>query len=448
MRPVTTDLRALLAAGHFEVWARLYLPDPTAADRTVADSLVATMGGDGDKLLRGTISESLDAPVMSAEFTVARGATASVSFAPLIGASALNANGTLLRPATAVRLTVACVAPETTPVDADFVELFTGRVDTVDFAGDPDGIVLHCRDTWSRALDLVRPTGAKFGTEAGRRADLVIWDILTAFVLADLPDLTFGDATVGSSTSDTIYVPVDPTFLATETWWDAGSVLEQMRSYAQFMGWDLRGRYTADGTFPLTLYEPARTTTTADATFGPDEYTAVPQGAIDLSDVRNVVEVLYPPDYQGVEVFDEASLEAYGYRFMRLPEDRASAIDTESQATDMADAILADLKDPPLDMTVETLLFWPAQLNDYYTFAANGELWDVDQSAAVLALTHTLEGGHGATSFTLKGKPCAAYRAWLGGERRRVHTALTDPPTTGEFPEGTIWCKTSDVSFP
>jgi hypothetical protein len=426
VRSLTGPELALIQGTHFEIHARLLLsPD----GGTFTD--LATMSATGGDLLRATISGTVDAPLLTAEFTVHRG-RGSDQMAPLLGSSTVNTSGPVLRPGAVVKLETACVAPGASPAVGDWKEVFLGLIDDVDSASDPDGIVLSCRDFWCIALDMWNMGNNTFGAAGGQPMADTILDILQAE--SRFPGVTI--TVVGTPTFQVEPYPTDP-----------ASKLEQMRLVAQQPGWDLRGRYTSGGEWQLTLYEPDRALATVHATFTPSEYLAIPRAVQSRADVRNYVTVAYPPDYALVVAEDTTSQGLYTYLPMRLAEDSQSNIDTETEAQALADAILSDLKDPPLDLDLQTLYFWPVELNDVHTYAANGVVFDTDQTLAVFAYQHVLEGGHGTTTFTTKGRPVTQYRRWVAqeGPRRMTHVSPNDPPATGTFREGALWCVVDDT---
>jgi hypothetical protein len=429
MRSITGPELAIIQGAHFEVHARLSLRDDSAGEVDFTD--IASMSATGGDLLKATVSGTIDAPLLTAEFAVHRG-RGTDQLAPLLASSSVNALGPRLRPFVTVKLETACVAPGTTPVSGDWKEVFFGLVDDVDSASDPDAILLSCRDFWAIALDMWNMENHTFGLPGGQPLADAVLDVLQAE--SRFPGVAI--EVVGTPTFQLKTYPTDP-----------GSKLELMRILVQQSGWDLRGRYNSSGEWALTLYEPDRALTVGSlVTFTPSQYLAIPRAVQSLADVRNYWEVAYYDTATSTVEIKTAengtSITLYGFRPARIAEDAQQGIDTGTEAQAYADAILADTSEPPLDLELQTLYFWPVELNDVHTYEANDTVFDANQVLAVLAYQHTLEGGHGTTTFTTRGAPATQYRRWIaqeGGPARLTHVSTNDPPATGTFREGALW---------
>jgi hypothetical protein len=165
----------------------------------------------------------------------------------------------------------------------------------------------------------------------------------------------------------------------------------------------------------------AGTDLAVDRTFTADEYYKLNKLSISRAGIRNVVRVQYgqrPEDRTSVEVDDSASIAKYGRRFMEVAEASTSQIDSLTEARSMADAILDDLKEPTADHVAEQPYFWPVELGDYYTYAANGVHYDSDQSLAVVGYQHVFQDGRTRTIISTRGTPSGGADAWLSLEAR------------------------------
>ena len=161
--------------------------------------------------------------------------------------------------------------------------------------------------------------------------------------------------------------------------------------------------------------------TSVDYTVGPDRYYDVAGLKISRAGVRNVVRVKYGVsqlDRTTIEVSDAASIAKYGRRWMEIAEGGTSQIDTESEATQMANAILGDLSEPDADQSVEMPYLWTADLGDFVRFEANGYHYDSDQDLAVLGFSHVLSGDRSRTTLSCRGKPSGGSKRWLALEAR------------------------------
>lgn len=224
------------------------------------------------------------------------------------------------------------------------------------------------------------------------------------------------------------------------------------------IGWAMEERLQSDGSWALELYEPDRTQTTPDFTFEPAQIVSYGRYALDHTTIRNQIEVFWGdapnpdivgyPDRQrvfrcdattpahtrlhdGATVVANSSMDpdVWGPRFATFTEGSSSLIQNETQAIAFADAALADLSDPVLWADVVLpFVFWPAELNDYYRFKADGVRSNSDQDLAVQGITFEISEGGGRTTLQCKGKPGLPKRVWLGMEGR---------PGTGRFPSNT-----------
>ena len=125
---------------------------------------------------------------------------------------------------------------------------------------------------------------------------------------------------------------------------------------------------------------------------------------------------------------DATSITAYGYRICQIAEASTSQIDTFTEASDLADAILSDLKDPKADIVMEAPLRRFVQLGDLYRLPSNKYVWDTLKDVAVVGYAHSFSDGRASTTLTLRGQPAAANRGWT---IRMVAPGFAPPqPTT------------------
>jgi hypothetical protein len=312
--------------------------------------------------------------------------------------------------------------PTTTVPAGDWREVFRGRIDRVE-SGDP--LVFHGRGMGEALQETYIETERTYGSEAGVALHAVLQSILT-----------------DNGTGVALYTPLAPTFLLRPDVQRKESVLSALRNLTALIGWDVRYRWRAStGQYELTLYEPDRAKVALDWTWTPDLYMSADL-QVGREDVRNVVRVVYSdpsdldagkqPKRKTVEVSDSASLALYGRRFMEIAEASTSQIDTAGEATTLANAALADLKEPFAEVAMDVPLFYPAELGDVYRFTANGEHADSNMDLAVVGYRHTAdrgEGGKRRTRLELRGKPVAMHREWL--EREAVPGVAPSAPLVG-----------------
>ena len=244
----------------------------------------------------------------------------------------------------------------------------------------------------------------------------------------------------------TLFTPVSPAWAIRSYAQQRQSVLDAIKDLANQIGWSLRYRWDAGtSAFRLTLYDPGRSTTTPARTFAPSEIVDVSACRVEITEIRNVVQVIYPDstdvDPKGyairktVVVSDSASITKYGRRFMEISEGDASNLNTSAEATTLANAALSDLKDPGAEYAVEVPLFPWVQLGDLLRFAADGRHFTANQDLAVVQVDHTIDDTTAATKITTRGKPASGLDRWLDLDGRAnspedIHSLVLN--TSGE----------------
>lgn len=352
--------------------------------------------------------EDIDRPIAGLIFEFRRDNGATQSLSPLRTDSTLNRldDGTTYSPILDLNRIVTFEAATTdigaTVVAGDYKMLFKGTIDIINFEHSPVSVI--CRDLGAPLVDRFVETEANYGTGGGRAIELVKQDILDAsFGAGVVPVITIGTPAFSIVTYQQQKMSLS----------DAEQALDQLR------GWDSRYWWNeGTGTYRYTFQEPPRTKTTPDYTFGPSGYYDVRSLDLDLTGIKNVVQVSYRNAAdQGnravVTVSDAPSIAKYGRRFLYMKEADNSPIDTTAEATAMANAALSDLKEPKASLEIELPFFWPCQLWDLYRFSANGKHFDSDQDLAVSSFSHELSPGRHRTVVKLRGKPAGGYAIWL-----------------------------------
>lgn len=203
---------------------------------------------------------------------------------------------------------------------------------------------------------------------------------------------------------------------------DRESLYDAMRRLAEQLGWDLRYRYNGSE-FVLTLYQPDRSASSPTRTFGASEYKTVNGLRVEGHGIRTAIQVVYSdasdldpngqPKRKVIKVTDSTSISAFGRKFMEIAESSASQIDTSTEATALANAALADLKDPKAMLEVELTQGFPyVEVGDYYRFSANSRHFSSAQDLAVAAFQCTAAEGRIRTTLTMRGQPAGAYWSW------------------------------------
>lgn len=235
------------------------------------------------------------------------------------------------------------------------------------------------------------------------------------------------------SSPPTLTTPVSPSWLIRYYKQSRTGVFLALRALADQIGWDVRYKYNSGtGNYRLEFNNIDRTKTTPDREFRADERYRLNRLEVKLEGIRNVVRVVFrdsqDPDASGipkrkvVEVSDSASITKYGRRFMEVAEGKTTNIDSTTEATAFANAMLSDLKEPLAELEVDMPFFPFVELGDLYRFKADGVHFDSDQDLAVIAYTHNLTSGErprAVTTLTCRGKPSGGYERWLSADAGR-----------------------------
>ncbi len=404
MRTVTGSETTLLQGAHFATFARVLVEDAdgTYQDLTNQDSI--------DWVHSGRIAQTIDQIVATGSFTFWRKQEGGNSLAPLDEDSTLNRNSVsayapLIDVGRGIRCEFATVAIGSSPSGGDWQRVFQGVIDQWTVEDDfvqvmaRDAIGAEIADRWIEAERTL-------GTGPGRAMQDVIQDILTEW------------------TGLTLFTPTSPSFLITTYIQQRSTVMDALQQLAALTGWVVQPRWD-DGTssFRLTLYDPDRAPTSTTWTWEPDRYEAVPDFTLSRLDIRNALSLWYTntSDVRAqVTASDATSITKYGRQWMEIEEPKDSPIDTSTEAQNMLDKALLDLKDPVANQEIKTLCFWPVQLNDYYLFGANDVHYTEDRSFGVTGFRHEFGGGQVDTFIRTRGVPAGFVKPW-------IQRAVTDP---------------------
>ena len=397
MRTVTGSETTLLQGAHFATFARVLVEDAdgTYQDLTNQDSI--------DWVHSGRIAQTIDQIVATGSFTFWRKQEGGNSLAPLDEDSTLNrdamaAYAALIDVGRGIRCEFATVAIGSSPSGGDWQRVFDGVIDQ--WAVEDDFVQVMARDAIGAEIaDRWIEAERTLGTGPGRAMEDVIQDILTEW------------------TGLTLFTPTSPSFLITTYIQQRSTVMDALQQLAALTGWVVQPRWD-DGTssFRLTLYDPDRAPTSTTWTWEPDRYEAVPDFTLSRLDIRNTLSLWYTniSDVRAqVTASDATSITKYGRQWMEIEEPKDSPIDTSTEAQNMLDKALLDLKDPVANQEIKTLCFWPVQLNDYYLFGANDVHYTEDQSFGVTGFRHEFGGGQVDTFIRTRGKPAGFVKTWI-----------------------------------
>lgn len=421
-----TAQRALVAASTMDVYGKLELTDPDGDWVDVSADLDTP-----DWLTNATLTEALDANCMKFS-AVLLGGTGSLSLMPLMEGSVLNRDGDddyapMVDVRRKWRLSTAVVARGDSPASGDWHLLGEGYLDTIDGGGTGEALQITGRDLGALLLDTYIESATIYGGDDPDTAPSME-EVIQAIL----------DDNLGSA-APTLSTPVSPSFVISPTYKPEGNVMEAINAVASLAGFVVRYRYDAAGDFLLTLYEPNRAATAGSEVWsvGPSEYLTMPLHRLDLSGVRNYIEVTYVELPGGAQrkahspaTGTSESLVRYGRRYMAIDLPAASQINTAERAQAFADAVRSDLEFPALEQQFETFGFWFAQLGDYGKFLHNDVHYDTDQYGGVTQIQHMLANGTLRSVVDVRGTPSGRYRTWLayGGQPFSLAPFLVSAP--------------------
>lgn len=293
------------------------------------------------------------------------------------------------------------------------------------------GTTAATEPTWNTGGGSTTSSGTAVFTEQGSTSTTSTTAVET--VIQQICDDNLGAGVVSLST------PVSPSFGLRPWIQKRETVLDAIRRLADLFGWFLRFKWdSGSSTFKLTLWDPNRAKTTADRTFPLSEILTVERLRLEVTEIRNAVRVVYSdkddrapgtgyPLRKFVEVTDSTSISKYGRRFMEIAEGDDSRLDTSTEATTLANAVLSDLKEPSAELGIETQFFPWAELGDLYTIKATGRHFTSDQKLALVSVEHTVDSNSARTRLVVRGKPATGLGRWLSKDARNspadVHLA-------------------------
>jgi hypothetical protein len=359
--------------------------------------------------------DTADSPNWEGEVIFMREQQGGLSLAPEMTLSPLNNIGGTFNPTIdggrRIRLSTEIVQIGAAPgTGGGLVEVFDGYITTPSWGGRDSGLIsCQVRDKYGRLMERITNLGYTYGTPLGEAIEVSLQNMLDAH-----PSLTLGPVT--------LWLPFGPPSPAVNITGPKvlpqGPLLQGMRNIADQIAWTVKPMYDdSTGQLRLAFYPPDRAKTVADFTLPTSEFRDIPDYSVPTGDVRNDVEVGFKNKLTGkldsVRVSDPASQLRYDVQYMRVQEDDTNIIDTPTEATVMANAMLADLKDPYAQMKVITPYCWIGGVGDLIGFPANGRIFDTPRNLAVIEAEHVIEDADSKTTFTLRQQVVGAYKNWL-----------------------------------
>ena len=324
-----------------------------------------------------------------------------------------------------IRISAAVMPLGAIPESSDYMLLFRGTISRYDIDG--NSITLRCRDEMAALADaFIENTGTEYGNGV-KEVNEVIQDILTQWGGGVTLYSTNGDGTPAFDAADLLG------WVIRKYTQDRVPVMDAIRSLSDQAYADLRYKWqTVTGDLKLVLYRPERTAPASLRTFTIDQFRTKSCG-LNMLDIRNFIRVGYfkgedkAAQREYVDADSAASITLYGRRWMEINEELTSNIKDSTEAQEMADAIVSDLADPKLTMSVDMPFFPNVELADYYTFAADDLYYSTAQAVSVVSFSHTIDAKGGFTQMNVEGVPKSrSTRAWLRNQavhqKRQVGT--------------------------
>ena len=315
--------------------------------------------------------------------------------------------------------------PTADPSLYSWIEVFRANVDDVDLKDHPGTLPL--RDlVLAELMDQFITENKAYGADDGT----VDVDDVAQALIADF-----------DKESNTLEIPVANPFQVKRYVQQKMPILRAIIDLYIQSGWDVRPIWnTVAGEFRLTAYEPDRAIVAPMHTIPIEAIEKFSQFSISSANIRNWVKVYYGAsanvdaygndqrsvverlrstspahDSTGTPVAN-SSIDKYKWRFMSFSEGATSLIQTQTDAENFADFALDDLADPTFLGSVELkYLFWPVEINDFYTFEADQHRFSGNQDFAVTGYKHMIDFGSGQhrTTLSLQGKPSVGREQWF-----------------------------------
>ncbi len=208
------------------------------------------------------------------------------------------------------------------------------------------------------------------------------------------------------------------------------SVLKALETFADQIGWRLAMWWdqqdfvgAGDSLWYLRFAVPDRARVTVDKVIPVDHEVDCTELQREIWSIRNAVHVVYGdassrdpaglPTRITIVRTDPTSISAYGRRFMEICEDDVSAIDSSIEAGQLADACLADLKEPTVGLSLEAPADPFVEIGDMVQVPADYLRFGADQLLAAQTVRHVFKEGTARLFLTIRGQPVSKRKGWL-----------------------------------
>lgn len=281
MRTLTDAQTAVMALSDYKVKIKVYIKD---SDGTWQD--LSNFNG-YDWIDNVSYGETIDQPVSNASVSLYRNVYW-LSLSPLMEGSALNKNAAgayaaLINVGSEIKIETATVPIDYTPVTADYINVFEGKIDVIDWG--ESRVRLECRDKAGDLQDNYIETEVSRGADdLSKDAEDVMQDILT-----------------GAGTGVTLYTPSASSWALKAYTQQKEPVHQALLTIALQLGWTVRYKWdSGTSAWRLTFYEPDRVKSVADRTFSASQYTNISRISLNIAGIRNIVRIVYTDGSTGL----------------------------------------------------------------------------------------------------------------------------------------------------
>lgn len=284
-------------------------------------------------------------------------------------------------------------------------EVFRGLIDRTDWKERFPGLVsVDARDQAGKLVDTFIEEERTYGSDAGVALETVMQSLLD--------DNGFSAVT--------LYVPTATSAVVAPAYSQGQeSLFSALRTLAESIGWTIRYRFIEGDGWRLTLFEPARSKSVADRTFGTSDYYDVGVCDVDVAEIINVWEIVSPnaDGSTGSDSVESASsIAAYGgvRRYAKITEGSDSPIVGTTKRQALINAALSDTALPDLVFEITSPYYWAGEVGvDLYSYTANDVHFSANQTLAPNRISHHLEvGQRPETRIGARGKPSGGLYTW------------------------------------
>lgn len=360
------------------------------------------------------------------------------------------------------------------PSSTDWMTMFDGYIDTVDWGGEGDRLVIEARDKGSKLMDCYVQSGDPEKTYGSDPAPIAVQTVMGS-ILTDANSL-WGAPSVTLKTSG-VSAGVGERTINSPNWnlrlfaLSRQPVMQALNMLAEQFGWTVRYRWNySTQAFELTLYEPDRIRVHCDAVLSIDNYFSIDSMRISVDTIRTKVRIVYPsieanqsdatanlqsmssgtstatpgtvtwkeaPEYEGSTIINPGlayfevtttdlhsselgynSVNEYGVRFCEVAEAATSNINTAQEAQAMGVAILRDLCYPKAEAGMNAMPFIEFESGDFIRLRANRHHFTSDQDMSIIGVDAKYERDMPMSSFQMRGLPSGGTQNHMNKEAR------------------------------